>query len=121
MSDGFGPLEWLRGLLGLNGDGAAAPGVPRPPHGDGPPPDCEEVDEIPCEEAARRVYEYLDGELDAEDAEQIRCHVEQCQRCYPMYNWEELFLKTLRERGGRPESSQELERKVGELLDREAG
>lgn len=43
-----------------------------------------------------------------EDAEAIRCHVEQCERCYPMYNWERLFLDVLKERGGRPEPSDEL-------------
>lgn len=121
MSDRPELLERLRQLLGLGSDGASRPVVPRPPHGNGPPPGCEEMDDIPCEEAARRVYEFLDGELEEEDAEEIRCHVEQCQRCYPMYNWEQLFLQAVRERGGRPESSEELKRKVGELLDREAG
>jgi anti-sigma factor (TIGR02949 family) len=121
MSEGLELLERLRRLLGLGSNGRSAPRPPRPPHGDGPPPGCEDAAEIPCEEAAKRVYEYLDGELDPQDAETIRCHVEQCRRCYPMYNWEQLFLDVLKERGDRPEPSDELRRKVAELLDREAG
>lgn len=120
MSDRPELLERLRRLLGLGSDGASDPAVPRPPFGNGPPPGCEEVSDIPCEEAARRVYEFLDGEIDEEDSETIRCHVEQCERCYPMFNWEKLFLEALKERGGRPEPNDELRRRVGELLDREA-
>ena len=121
MSDRPGLLERLRRLLGLEGNGAAAPEPPSPPHPEGPPAGCDDVEEVSCEEAARRVYEYLDGELDEADAEKIRCHVEQCRRCYPMYDWERIFLDGVAERGGRPEPDEELRRKVGELLDRESG
>ena len=115
-------LERLRQLLRLGGDGdEASARQPRPPHGDGAPPGCEEIPEIPCEEAAKRVYDYLDGELAEEDAEEIRCHVQQCERCYPMFNWERLFLDALKERADRPEASDELRRRVSKLLDRETG
>lgn len=114
-------LERLRELLGMAGDGESAPTPPRPPFSEGPPAGCEDVDELPCEEAAKRVYEYLDGELSEEDAETVRCHVQQCERCYPMFNWEQLFLDALRDRGDRPEPSDELRRRVASLLDRETG
>lgn len=114
-------LERLRRLLGMGGDGRPAPTPPRPPSGDALPPGCEDVAEIPCEEAARRVYEYLDGEMADAEAERIRCHVQQCERCYPMYDWERLFLDALKERGDRSEASEELRRRVAGLLDGEAG
>jgi anti-sigma factor (TIGR02949 family) len=114
-------LGRLLRLLGMGSNGGSAPDAPEPPHGDGLPPGCEDVEEVACEEAARRVYEYLDGELGEEDAETIRCHVEQCRRCYPMYDWERLFLETVGERADRPETSVELKRKVARLLDEEAG
>ncbi|MFW6192314.1 MAG: zf-HC2 domain-containing protein [Gemmatimonadota bacterium] len=122
MGDRFELLERLRELLGLGRDGApdADPVPPRPPYADELPPDCDDVEEVACEEAARRVYAFLDGELDEEDAEAIRCHVEQCERCFPMYNWEWLFLDVLKERGDRPEPSDELRKRVTELLDRES-
>lgn len=121
MAERPGLLERLRQLFSSPGDGKPHVSPPRPPHGNGPPPGCEDVEEVPCEEAARRVYEYLDGELDSTKAKEIRCHVQQCERCYPMYNWERLFLDALRERGGRPESAPELRRRVKRLLDSESG
>lgn len=114
-------LGRLARLLGLGPDGESAPAGPAPSPGDELPTGCEDVADIPCQEAARRVYEYLDGELDDEDAETIRCHVEQCERCYPMFNWEQMFLDALKERADRPEDSEDLRRTVAELLDREAG
>lgn len=80
---------------------------------------CEEVEEISCREAAERVYEYLDGELPADRAREVRCHVEQCKRCYPMYNWEQMFLDFIRESADRPAENPALRRKVEALLDRE--
>lgn len=112
-------LERLRQLLGFGTDGEPEPAQPRPPDDGGLPPGCEDAPVIPCEEAARKVYEYLDGELADADAEAVRCHVEQCERCYPMYNWEQMFLDVLKERGERPEPSDQLRRRVAELLDRE--
>lgn len=121
MSDRPELLERLRQLLGFGGDGASGPTPPRPPYDGRLPPGCEEIADIPCEEAAKRVYEYLDGELEQEDSAAIRCHVQQCELCYPMYNWEQLFLDALKRRGDRPEPSEELRRRVARLLDRETG
>lgn len=55
--------------------------------------DCEEIDGISCSEAVEPVYEYLDGELDDEDAGEVRCHMEKCKRRYPMNDWERMFLQ----------------------------
>lgn len=120
MSERSELLERLREILGLGGDGTARPAARQPPY-DRPPPGCEDVDEIPCEEAAKRLYEYLDGELDGAESDEVRCHVEQCERCYPMYDWERMFLDVLRERGDRPETSERLRERVTRLLDREMG
>lgn len=83
------------------------------------PEDCDETEEISCREAAERVYEYLDGELDEERARAVRCHVEKCKRCYPMYDWERMFLEFVQSRADRGESNPRLRRKVEALLDRE--
>lgn len=119
-AEGMTLLERLRALFD-GGDGRAAgsePELPRPP-GE-PTSDCGDVREVSCQEAVERVYEYLDGELEEERAEEIRCHVEQCKRCYPMYNWEQMFLDFIGDRAGRPEENPELRSKVEALLDREA-
>jgi len=120
VNDDLKLLEKLRRILGLGQDGPERPAAPAPPYED-LPPGCEDVAGIPCEEAARRLYEYLDGELAAERAEEIRCHVAQCERCYPVYEWERMFLEVLRDRGDRPEPSAALRERVSRLLDRETG
>lgn len=121
MSDTPGVLARLKALFG--GDRAAgepSDQVPSPPYGEGEMPEgCEEVGEISCEEAVQRVYEFLDGELTDEKTREVRCHVEKCKRCYPMYNWERMFLEFVQGRASREESNPALREQVEELLDRE--
>ena len=112
-------LERLRSLFaGGNGEtDRSAPSLPPGP-GDGSS-ECEEARELSCRQAAERVYEFLDGELDPEWHEAVRCHVEQCSRCYPMFDWEEMFLDAIRESADRPERNPGLHRKLEALLERE--
>lgn len=118
-------LARLRELIAGDGEGGRAAEsrpAPSPPYGEDeePPPGCEDVDEISCREAAERVYEYLDGELAEEEAEEVRCHVDACRRCYPMFNWERMFLDFVRSRAEREEANPELRQRVEALLEREA-
>ena len=71
---------------------------------------------IGCEEALRKVYEYLDGELDAEWGERVRAHVEICRECYPHFNFERVFLDHVRSRTIEPEHREELGRRVRRVL-----
>lgn len=50
---------------------------------------------IDCETVMRQLWDYLDGELTAERADQIRAHIEMCKRCYPQYEFERSFLDAL--------------------------
>lgn len=122
MTDDESPtlLRRLKELFsGGNGETAGSePALPDEPGGESS--ECEDVEAISCSEAAEKVYEYLDGELDSERAREVRCHVEQCRRCYPMYNWEQMFLDFVRENADRAEANPELREKVEALLDREA-
>lgn len=72
---------------------------------------------ITCHEAAERVYEFLDGELDPERMEQVRQHVEVCRRCWPYFNFERIFLDHIRSRGLKSERSRRLEEKVRRMLN----
>lgn len=112
-------LRRLKELF-TGGNGETAGSEPSLPDGtDSAPSGCEDIEEIACSEAAERVYEYLDGELDPERSEEVRCHVEQCKRCYPMYDWEAMFLDFVRESADRPERNPELRDKIETLIDRE--
>jgi len=69
-----------------------------------------------CEETVARVYEFLDGELDPETMERIGEHIEDCQRCYPYFNFERIFLDHIRSKGLRTEKSERLEQRVRDAL-----
>ena len=75
------------------------------------------ADELSCEEAARNVFEYLDGELPPGYSERVHRHVEMCQRCYPYFNFERAFLDYVHDRGMRPARSAKLEERLKRLLD----
>lgn len=77
--------------------------------------------ELTCEESLARVYEYLDGELDATEHDAVHRHVEKCRKCYPHFDFERMFLDYVHEVGAGEQPNPELERRVRELLAREAG
>lgn len=49
--------------------------------------------DLDCRGVMRRLYEYIDEELDAETVEKIREHLELCKKCYPHYEFEKAFLR----------------------------
>ena len=67
-------FDRLKRLLGLSGEKA---------NGGEPPGGM-----ISCDEAAARLFEYLDGELDGVSAEEVRRHLEICKACYPRAQFE---------------------------------
>jgi anti-sigma factor (TIGR02949 family) len=75
---------------------------------------------ISCQDAVEKVYEYLDGELEVDWNDKVREHIEVCKRCYPYFDFERNFLDHIRSKGLRAEHSEELERKVRDML-RELG
>jgi anti-sigma factor (TIGR02949 family) len=89
--------------------------------GDSPVPPGTERTEHTCEESLAVVYEYLDGELNPEQHELVRRHLEQCRKCYPYFNFERLFLDYLREVGETSRPSADLERRVRDLLKTDTG
>lgn len=88
-----------------------------------PMPPCggeSENQELTCEESLARVYEYLDGELNAAEHEAVRRHLEKCRNCYPHFDFERLFLDYIHEVGAGEASNPDLEARVRELLARQA-
>lgn len=51
-----------------------------------------------CDEALENLYLYLDSELDAVSSEKIRSHLEECQGCGPMFDFEGRLKSVIRER-----------------------
>jgi anti-sigma factor (TIGR02949 family) len=48
-----------------------------------------------CQSVIRQLWEYLDGELPAGEAEEIREHLAACAHCYPQYEFQLRFLDAL--------------------------
>jgi mycothiol system anti-sigma-R factor len=76
---------------------------------------------ISCEEASARLFEYLDGELESVSEEEVRGHLEVCERCYPRVEFEKHFLEAIQrsQNGGRASAS--LKEKVLRSLAEEPG
>jgi len=54
----------------------------------------QEHEEVDCSHALMQVYQYLDGEMDADDCAKIREHLAQCGPCLKEYDVDQM-LKTL--------------------------
>lgn len=48
---------------------------------------------MPCEEVLARLYEFVDGELPADEQDAVRRHLEMCERCYPRYDFQRAWLE----------------------------
>lgn len=47
---------------------------------------------IDCRQALMKLWEYLDGELPADEVAALREHLAHCARCYPRYRHHLAFL-----------------------------
>ena len=75
------------------------------------------MSEVHCREALARIFEYLDGELAAGSAEEIRAHFERCQSCYPCLRYATAFQEMLaRVAQGQRCAPEELRLRVAALL-----
>lgn len=50
---------------------------------------------ISCQEAAERLFEWLDGELDPDMNGRVGTHLEACARCYPWLVFERSFREAV--------------------------
>jgi anti-sigma factor (TIGR02949 family) len=53
---------------------------------------------IPCREVARRVYAFIDGELDVRELEEFEAHIKLCLPCKDLVKFEEKLVQTIREK-----------------------
>ncbi len=71
---------------------------------------------VNCQEAADRLYEYLDGELTPEIKLAVRAHIAECAPCFKLFDFEETFLRFLAARIRFQGASPELKRRILESL-----
>jgi anti-sigma factor (TIGR02949 family) len=71
---------------------------------------------IGCEEALRRLAEYLDAELHGESQHEIEQHLERCRSCFSRAEFEKRLKAHTAELRREPVSP-ELERRIRALVD----
>jgi mycothiol system anti-sigma-R factor len=74
---------------------------------------------IACQEAAERLYEWMDGELEGDLERAVGTHLETCARCYPVLVFERAFREAVARATGREEAPDELRRRILESLEAE--
>ncbi len=50
---------------------------------------------VSCRDVIKQLWDYLDGELAPEHADDFAAHLAECARCYPQYRFEFAFLEAL--------------------------
>lgn len=100
-------MNWMEELRRLIGRARQAEPEPDPPGG------------ISCREAAERIFEWLDGELDPDMQDRVGVHLRECALCYPFLRFEEAFREALKRAGSRVEPTPETlqSRVLGSLRD----
>lgn len=77
------------------------------------------MDDIGCEEAARRLWAFVDGALDAPSADEIEAHLRRCRRCADVAAVQTHFVETLGEGPASRASLADLEARVRARLAEE--
>ncbi|UCD23696.1 MAG: mycothiol system anti-sigma-R factor [Gemmatimonadota bacterium] len=71
---------------------------------------------IDCQEAAERLYEYLDGELTPDSEAEVRAHLDDCAPCFKLLGFEDAYLSFLRARTRAHQAPEHLKKKIFEQV-----
>ncbi|MDX1933312.1 MAG: zf-HC2 domain-containing protein [Capsulimonadales bacterium] len=71
-----------------------------------------------CQEAVRKLNEYLSHELRPDEEEEVQRHLAQCKGCFSKFHFEETLLKTIRARVEQVQAPNSLREKILGLLSR---
>jgi anti-sigma factor (TIGR02949 family) len=74
-----------------------------------------------CAEAFRRLDDYLDRELSAEEMAMVRAHLETCAVCAREFGYEASALGTIREKLQQIDLPEDLKARVAAVLAQERG
>ena|SRR5665213_1311441 len=73
---------------------------------------CGKHHDTPCSEVLDRVYVYLDGEIDPDDCDKIRLHLDECGPCLRQYDLDKVVKALVARSCGCDRASEELRGKV---------
>ncbi len=69
-----------------------------------------------CQEAVKRLTDYLSNELEPAEAETVQSHLAQCKGCFAKFHFEHSLLRTIREKVEHVHAPQTLREKILGLL-----
>lgn len=75
-----------------------------------------DVRAIDCEEALRRLFDYLDAELSSQPHREMEQHLERCRSCFSRLEFEKRLKAHTADLGHEP-VTQDLEQRIRALLD----
>jgi anti-sigma factor (TIGR02949 family) len=78
-----------------------------------------EVERFTCEDVFRRLDDYLDRELSAEEMEQVADHLEACAQCAQEQRFEARVLETIRGKLRHLQAPDLLIKRVAKILEQE--
>lgn len=73
-----------------------------------------------CQEAVKRLNDYLSRELEPTEEALVQRHLHECRGCFEKFRFEETLLRTLRERLGQTQAPAALRLRILGLLGRES-
>lgn len=76
-----------------------------------------EISQITCAEAFRRLDDYLDRELSADEAAEVEAHLRMCAACAREYSFEASVLNDVRAKVRRVQAPDSLRNSVLELIE----
>ncbi len=76
---------------------------------------------VDCAEAFERLYEYIDGELDAVREAEVREHLKQCAPCFKRFDFEKTYQRFIETRAAARGAPEALRKKILESLLEERG
>jgi anti-sigma factor (TIGR02949 family) len=95
---GTGARRWLERWMGMDGTSF------------------ESLEFNQCQEAVKRLNEFLSKELSHDEAETVQKHLSECRGCLEKFSFEEALLKTIRERAEQVVAPQTLRSRILGLL-----
>ncbi|MGC4047774.1 MAG: zf-HC2 domain-containing protein [Armatimonas sp.] len=72
-----------------------------------------------CEEAVKRLNDYLSRELAPDEEDRVQQHLAECRGCFAKFAFEETLLRTIREKAERITAPASLRHKILGLLHTE--
>lgn len=74
---------------------------------------------LPCDEVMRRLWAFLDGELEPASEQEVRDHLALCKRCFPRLDFQRAYFRLMQRVAGAP-AAEGVRARVIEALVEEA-